>query len=229
MLNVQNIHTYYGSSHILYGVSVSVPEGSVVAVLGRNGMGKTTLIRSVVGFTPPRSGQIVFQGRPIQRLQPHVIARMGIGLVPQGRRIFPSLTVEENLRVASRGRGAWTLDTVYDLFPRLQERRKNRGNQLSGGEQQMLAIGRALMANPTLLVLDEPSEGLAPLMVREVASVLARLKHEGLAILLVEQNLPVAIEVADHAYVLAKGRVVYDGTPTDLWADEARKAAYLGV
>lgn len=229
MLDVRNIHTFYGGSHILQGVSLSVPPGSAVAVLGRNGMGKTTLIRSVVGFTPPRTGEIVFRDRKINHLQPHVIAQMGLGLVPQGRRIFPSLTVEENLQIAARGGGPWTLEAVYDVFPRLRERRRNRGNQLSGGEQQMAAIGRALMTNPALLVLDEPSEGLAPLVVREVTRVLMRLKGDALAILLVEQNLRMAIEIADYVYVLAKGRVVYDGTPAALWADEPRKAEYLGV
>lgn len=229
VLEIRGIHTYYGSSHILHGVSLSVSPGSVVAVLGRNGMGKTTLIRSIVGFTPPRSGEILFGGRPIHRLQPYLIARLGIGLVPQGRRIFPSLTVEENLRIAARGAGPWSVEAVYQLFPRLRTRRRNQGSKLSGGEEQMLAIGRALMGNPTLLILDEPSEGLAPLVVREVSAVLRRIKGEALAVLLVEQNLRMAMEVADHVYVLAKGRVVYDGTPVELWQDEARKAEYLGV
>ncbi|MCL6641650.1 MAG: ABC transporter ATP-binding protein, partial [Candidatus Rokubacteria bacterium] len=191
-------------------------------------MGKTTLIRSIVGFTPPRRGAVSFRGTPIHRLRPFAIARLGIGLVPQGRRIFPSLSVEENLRVAARP-GRWDLAGVYTLFPRLRERAANRGHQLSGGEQQMLAIARALMTNPDLLLLDEPSEGLAPLLVAEVGGALRELRAQGMAILLVEQNLPMAIGLADHAYVLSKGRVVYDGSPAALWADEARKADLLGV
>ena len=228
MLEVDDIHTFYGSSHVLHGVSIRVPPGQVVTVLGRNGMGKTTLIRSIVGFTPPRRGTVSFRGTPIHRLRPFAIARLGIGLVPQGRRIFPSLSVEENLRVAARP-GRWDSAGVYALFPRLRERAANRGHQLSGGEQQMLAIARALMTNPALLLLDEPSEGLAPLLVAEVARALGQLRAQGMAILLVEQNLPMAIGLADHAYVLSKGRVVYDGSPAALWADEARKAELLGV
>jgi branched-chain amino acid transport system ATP-binding protein len=228
VLEVREIHTYYGGSHVLHGVSLQVTPGRVVTVLGRNGMGKTTLIRSIVGFTPPRRGTITYRGTAIHRLRPFTIARLGIGLVPQGRRIFPSLSVEENLRVAAKP-GRWDLRGAYDLFPRLEERAGNRGNQLSGGEQQMLAIGRALMTNPDLLLLDEPSEGLAPLLVAEVAEALGRLRAQGMAILLVEQNLPMAIKLADHAYVLSKGRVVYDGVPGALWADEARKAEFLGV
>jgi branched-chain amino acid transport system ATP-binding protein len=228
VLEVDEIHTFYGSSHVLHGVSVRVAAGRVVTVLGRNGMGKTTLIRSIAGFTPPRRGTITYRGAAIHRLRPFAIARLGIGLVPQGRRIFPSLSVEENLRVAARP-GRWDLGAVYGLFPRLQERAANRGHQLSGGEQQMLAIARALMTNPALLLLDEPSEGLAPLLVAEVGRALTQLRAQGMAILLVEQNLPMAIGVADHAYVLSKGRVVYDGPPATLWADEARKAELLGV
>jgi branched-chain amino acid transport system ATP-binding protein len=228
VLEVDDIHTFYGSSHVLHGVSVRVPPGQVVTVLGRNGMGKTTLIRSIVGFTPPRRGTVAFRGMTIHRLRPFAIARLGIGLVPQGRRIFPSLCVEENLRVAARP-GRWDLAGVYALFPRLRERAANRGHQLSGGEQQMLAIARALMTNPDLLLLDEPSEGLAPLLVAEVSRALGQLRAQGMAILLVEQNLPMAIGLADHAYVLSKGRVVYDGSPAALWADEARKAELLGV
>ncbi|MDQ7859502.1 MAG: ABC transporter ATP-binding protein [Armatimonadota bacterium] len=228
MLEVSDIHTFYGSSHVLHGVSLRVAAGQVITVLGRNGMGKTTLIRSIVGFTPPRRGTVSFRGAPIHGLRPFAIARLGIGLVPQGRRIFPSLSVQENLRVAARP-GRWDLDGVYALFPRLHERAANRGHQLSGGEQQMLAIARALMTNPDLLLLDEPSEGLAPLLVAEVARALGQLRAQGMAILLVEQNLPMAVGLADHAYVLSKGRVVYDGSPAALWADEARKAELLGV
>ncbi len=228
MLDVSEIHTFYGDSHILHGVSLRVPSSTIVTVLGRNGMGKTTLIRSIVGFTPPRRGTITFRGEAIHRLTSFAIARLGIGLVPQGRRIFPSLSVEENLRVGVKP-GRWDLAGVYGLFPRLRERAAHRGFQLSGGEQQMLAIGRALMTNPNLLVLDEPSEGLAPLLVAEVARALTQLRAEGMAVLLVEQNLPMAVRLADHAYVLSKGRVVYDGAPGILWADQAKKAELLGV
>jgi branched-chain amino acid transport system ATP-binding protein len=228
VLDVSGIHTFYGGSHVLHGVSIRVPPSTVVTVLGRNGMGKTTLIRSIVGLTPPRRGTITFRGVAIDRLRPFSIARMGIGLVPQGRRIFSSLSVEENLRVGVKP-GRWDLAGVYGLFPRLEERAANRGFQLSGGEQQMLAIGRALMTNPNLLLLDEPSEGLAPLLVAEVARALTQLRAEGMAVLLVEQNLPMAIRLADHAYVLSKGRVVYNGAPDALWADEAKKAEFLGV
>ena len=231
LLVVDDIHTYYGESYVLQGVSLQVRRGHVVAVLGRNGMGKTTLIRSVIGFTPPRRGQILYGGKDITRRPSEQIAKLGVGLVPQGRRIFPSLTVEENLMVAARGRNGegWTLDRIHTLFPRLRERRHYRGNRISGGEQQMLAIGRALMANPAFLLMDEPSEGLAPLLVQELGGVLARLKQEGLSFLLVEQNFRLALMLADRILVLSKGRVVFEGTPSELEQSTETRQRYLGV
>ena len=231
LLDVDDIHTYYEHSHILQGVSLRAEAGHVTALLGRNGVGKTTLIRSVIGFTPPRTGSIRFAGEPIERLASHVIARRGVGLVPQGRRIFPSLTVEENLHIGGLpGRsGRWSLDTVYELFPRLRERSGNYGGELSGGEQQMLAIGRALMSNPILLLLDEPSEGLAPLIVRELERTMSRLKETGLAIVLVEQNLPLALAVADTAYIISKGRVVFHGDPDIIRTDDEVRTNHLGI
>ena len=230
MLAVDAIHTYYGESHVLRGASLHVGAGEAVALLGRNGAGKTTLVRSIVGFTPPRAGRIVFGGAPIHRLPAHRVARLGIGLVPQGRRIFAPLTVTENLVFAERPAGdGWTRERVYEVFPRLRERGGQGGGSLSGGEQQMLAIGRALLTNPRLLVLDEPSEGLAPLIVRELGHVLVRLKAEGLGMLLVEQNVPLALRVADRVYVMSKGEIVYEGTPAALDANEEVKRRYLGI
>jgi branched-chain amino acid transport system ATP-binding protein len=229
VLGVDDVHTYYGDSHVLHGVSLGVAPGEVVAILGRNGMGKTTLIRSVVGFTPPRRGRVRLRGEDVTAWAPFRRVERGMALVPQGRRVFPSLDVRENLDVARAGRGRWTLERVYELFPRLRERASNRANKLSGGEQQMLAIGRALMSNPTVLLMDEPTEGLAPLLVREVGRVIGELKREGLSILLVEQNLPMAASVADRVHVLSRGEIVYSGTPRDLMADEAVKSRYLGV
>jgi branched-chain amino acid transport system ATP-binding protein len=234
MLRVDGIHTYYGDSHVLQGVSLEVRPGTVAALLGRNGMGKTTLIRSIIGFARPRRGQVLFGDREITRLPSHEIARLGIGLVPQGRRIFSSLTVLEHLSVAARRDGAqdapaWTPERVLELYPRLRERQGHRGSMLSGGEQQMLAIARALTTNPRLLLMDEPSEGLAPLLVRELGASIGRLRAGGLSILLVEQNLPMALGIADEVYVMSKGRVVYHGTPVDLAADATVKHQYLGV
>jgi branched-chain amino acid transport system ATP-binding protein len=229
LLDVTEVHTYYGDSHVLRGVSLAAAAGAVTALLGRNGMGKTTLIRSVIGFTPPRRGTVRVRGEEVQRLSSHEIARRGVGLVPQGRRIFPSLTVEEQLRIASRPGAAWSLEGVYDLFPRLRERRRHFGGQLSGGEQQMLAIGRALMTNPAVLLMDEPSEGLAPLVVRGLRDTIARLRDTGLAVLLVEQNLPLALDVADTCYILSRGRVVHHGPAADLARDEQTRALHLGV
>ena len=234
MLSIEDIHTYYGDSYVLQGVSLEVRPRTAVALLGRNGMGKTTLIRSIIGFARPRQGRVLFEGRDITPLPSHQIAHLGIGLVPQGRRIFPSLTVLEHLSVAARADGAvgnepWTLDRVFGLYPRLRERHAHRGSMLSGGEQQMLAIARALTTNPRLLLMDEPSEGLAPLLVRELGGSIGRLKEAGLSILLVEQNLPMALAIADEVYVLSKGRVVYRGTPAALSADAAVKHRYLGV
>ena len=234
MLKVEDIHTYYGDSYVLQGVSLEVRPRTAVALLGRNGMGKTTLIRSIMGFTRPRQGRVLFGDRDITRLSSYEIAQLGIGLVPQGRRIFPSLTVLEHLQVAARrdgGDGAldWTPERVFELYPRLRERPAHRGSMLSGGEQQMLAIARALTTRPRLLLMDEPSEGLAPLLVRELGASIGRLKAAGLSILLVEQNLPMALRIADEVYVLSKGRVVYRGTPAELSADATVKQRYLGV
>jgi branched-chain amino acid transport system ATP-binding protein len=228
MLDVDGVHTYYGESHVLHGVSLRVGAGEAVALLGRNGAGKTTVIRSIVGFTAPREGRIVFDGDPIRGWPPHRIARRGVALVPQGRRIFSPLSVRENLLIGARADG-WTLERVFDLFPRLRERQTQAGGTLSGGEQQMLAIGRALLTNGRLLLLDEPSEGLAPLIVREIGRTVERLKGQGLSILLVEQNYHLALRVADRVYVMNKGQIVYEGTPERLEADEDVKRRYLGV
>jgi branched-chain amino acid transport system ATP-binding protein len=228
-LEVEGIHTYYGESHVLHGISLRVDPGEVLAILGRNGMGKTTLMRSIVGFTPPRAGHVRYKNADITRLPSFRMVELGMALVPQGRRVFPSLSVRENLEVARRGTGRWSLEQVYALFPRLQERAANRANKLSGGEQQMLAIGRALMSNPELLLLDEPTEGLAPLLVREVGRVIAELKRSGLSILLVEQNLALALSVADRVHVLSRGQIVHTGTPGELMGNEDVKTRYLGV
>jgi branched-chain amino acid transport system ATP-binding protein len=230
MLDVQDLHTYYGDSYVLQGVSLRVEAGQAVGILGRNGMGKTTLIRSIIGFTAPRRGQVRFKGRDITGWPADRAVRLGIGLVPQGRRVFPSLTVRENLAVAAKaGQGAWNLERVMELFPRLRERAESRAGRLSGGEQQMLAIGRALMTNPELLLMDEPTEGLAPLLVREVGRAIADLKAGGLSILLVEQNLPLALQVADYVYVLSRGRVVHASSPDELWRNDEVKGRYLGL
>ena len=228
-LEVEGVHTYYGESHVLQGISLRVDRGEVLAILGRNGMGKTTLIRTIVGFTPPREGRVLYEGTEITRLPPFRMVALGMALVPQGRRVFPSLSVRENLDVARRGEGRWTLEQVYALFPRLGERAGNRANKLSGGEQQMLAIGRALMSNPDLLLMDEPTEGLAPLLVREVGRVIGELKRSGLSILLVEQNLALALSVADRVHVLSRGQIVHSGTPAELMVNDDVKTRYLGV
>ena len=230
MLEVRDIHTYYGNSHVLQGVSLSMIRGQVVGILGRNGMGKTTLIRSIIGFTPPRRGQILFKDRDITAWSSNRAVGLGLGLVPQGRRVFSSLSVMENLTVAVKGdSGPWTVARVLELFPRLRERGAHRAGKLSGGEQQMLAIARALMTNPELLLMDEPTEGLAPLLVREVGRVIESLKAQGLSILLVEQNLPLALRVADHVHVLSRGRVVHSSAPDALWRNEDIKSRYLGL
>ncbi len=228
MLDVEAIHTYYGDSHVLHGVSLRVWAGEAVAVLGRNGAGKTTAIRSIVGFTPPRAGRVTFDGQAIERWPAHRIARRGLALVPQGRRIFAPLSVRENLLLGARAPG-FTLERIYALFPRLREREQQSGGTLSGGEQQMLAIGRALLTNGRLILLDEPSEGLAPLVVREIGRILLALKAERLSLLLVEQNYHLALRVADRVYVMSKGQIVWEGTPAGLEADEEVKRRYLGV
>jgi branched-chain amino acid transport system ATP-binding protein len=232
MLSVCDVHTYYGDSHVLQGVSLQVEKGTVAAVVGRNGVGKTTLCRSIVGLTAARSGRVVFNEIEITRVPPHRICRLRIGLVPQGRRIFSSLTVHENLAIAVQpdsDASAWDIERVLAVFPRLAERRRHRGNELSGGEQQMLAIARALVANPVLLVMDEPTEGLAPALVAEVASLIRRLKDEGRSVLLVEQNAVFAVKVADHVHVMSKGRIVHSSEPAALWANEEIKTRLLGV
>jgi branched-chain amino acid transport system ATP-binding protein len=231
MLKIQDIHTYYGDSYVLQGITLDVSKGTVVALLGRNGVGKTTLVRSIVGFTPPRQGQILFNGRAITHMAPHKIIRMRLGLVPQGRRIFSSLSVKENLAVAARSSGSqsWDFEKIYTLFPRLKERIHQRGNTLSGGEQQMLAFARALISNPLFILMDEPTEGLAPVVVREVGDLILRLKKEGLSIFLVEQNLSFAKKFADYTHVMSKGKIVYSSTPSDLWENREVKEQYLGV
>ncbi len=203
-----------------------------MALLGRNGMGKTTTIRTIIGFNPPRRGIITFKGNVINGLPANKIAQMGIGLIPQGRRIFPSLSVVENLIMAARNNNkpnAWTLDRVYELFPRLKERAKNKGNLLSGGEQQMLTIARALMTNPSLLLMDEPSEGLAPIVLQEICGIISSLKEQGFSIFLVEQNLSMALKIVDYVYIISKGQIVYEASPDVLEANEEIKAKYLGV
>ena len=232
MLELQDIHTYYGDSYVLQGISLSVKDSSVVALLGRNGMGKTTTIRAIIGFNRPRLGTISFKGNVISTLPANRIAQMGIGLVPQGRRIFSTLSVIENLMMAARSSGKkdpWTLDKIYSFFPILKERAKNKGNLLSGGEQQMLTIARALMTNPDLLLLDEPSEGLAPIIVREVGQIIGELKSGGFSILLVEQNLSIALKASDYVYIMNKGMIVYESTPDDVRNNEEIKARYIGV
>ena len=232
MLKLTDVETYYWESYILRGISMEVPQGAVVALLGRNGMGKTTTIRSIVGLTPPRRGKIMLKEKDITGLPPHKIAHMGVGLVPQGRHIFPSLTVEENLTASAREvvqPGAWTLDRVYSFFPVLKQRAKYRGNLLSGGEQQMLAIGRALMTNPDLLLMDEPSEGLAPVMVLELGRIIEQLKASRFSILLVEQNVTMALTIADYVYIINRGEIVFEGEPEALRDNEELKNRYLGV
>jgi branched-chain amino acid transport system ATP-binding protein len=228
LLSVRDLHAYYGGSHVLQGVSLRVGRSEAVSVLGRNGAGKTTTISAIVGFLSPRAGTIVLAGADIARRPPHVVARHGIALVPQGRRVFPDLTVRENL-VLTAHPGPWTLQRVLELFPALARLLDRRGGALSGGEQQMVAIGRALLRNPLLLALDEPSEGLAPQLVQQVGEVLAALRRDGLAILLVEQNLSLALKVADRVYVMNKGRIVFEGEPTTLRQSPAVLHQYLGV
>ena len=225
MLTLTDVHSYYGESHVLQGLTLSVQKGTVTAVLGRNGVGKTTLCRSIVGLTPARSGTVMFDGEDITALPPHRIYERGICLVPQGRRIFSSLTVHENLAIAARG----DLEAVLSVFPRLAERSRNRGNELSGGEQQMLAIARALVARPSLLIMDEPTEGLAPMLIAEVGRIITRLRNEGTSVLLAEQNAAFAVKVADVAHVMSKGKVVHSSSPEALWNDEEIKTQLLGV
>jgi branched-chain amino acid transport system ATP-binding protein len=230
VLKVQDIHTYYGDSYILQGISIRVKEGEVIGLLGRNGMGKTTLIRSIIGFTPPRRGRVVFKDTDVTHTRPFQIARLGISVVPQGRQIFPSLNVTENLTVGFSGKTeGWTLERVYDLFPPLRERLHHPGNRLSGGEQQMLAVARSLMTNPSFLLMDEPTEGLSPLFVQTVGQVIRKLQQGGISILLVEQNLRFALMHADYLHILSRGQIVHSSSPKDLDQNPEIKSRYLGV
>ncbi|HZP79282.1 MAG TPA: ABC transporter ATP-binding protein [Pseudolabrys sp.] len=219
VLKTQDIHSFYGKSHILHGVSLEMTEGEIVAVLGRNGAGKTTTVRSLMGLTPARIGKIEIFGRDTTRWPTHRIAELGVGYVPEGRKIFGGLSVLENLKVPQARPGPWTLERVFTLFPRLAERRAQLGRQLSGGEQEMLAIARPLLLNPRLMLLDEPSQGLAPLIVKEVMRVVQRMREEGLSVLLIEQNAPLCLSIADRAYVLDDGKVVYSGSASELAND----------
>jgi branched-chain amino acid transport system ATP-binding protein len=231
VLELENVNTYYGDSHVLWDVSLTIPQGKCVAMLGRNGMGKTTIMRSIAGLTPARDGMIRFKGEPIRGLGAYQIARKGMALVPQGRGIFASLTVKENLTIGERqttGEDAWNLEEVYKHFPILGQRSKMFANLLSGGEQQMLAVARALMRNPDLLLMDEPSEGLAPLVIDEIGSTICRLKGR-LTVFLAEQNFNMALSVADYIYIVSKGSVVWEGLPDDLRDNEEVKQRWLGV
>jgi branched-chain amino acid transport system ATP-binding protein len=228
-LLAEGLNSFYGKSHILHDLSLRVAEGRVTTLLGRNGAGKTTTLRSLVGLTPPRSGRITVFGRDMTGAAPFRVAASGVGYVPEGRRIFPNLTVDENLLVPLERPGPWTIPRVYALFPRLAERRHNHGRQLSGGEQEMLAIARALLLNPQLLILDEPSQGLAPLIVREVFRIIAAMRAEGMSVLLVEQNVRLSLAITDDAYVLDNGRIVFAGPAPELAADEARIQSLAGA
>jgi branched-chain amino acid transport system ATP-binding protein len=231
LLEVHDIHTYYGDAYVLQGLSLSLEQGQILGLLGRNGVGKTTLVNSIIGFTPPRSGRILFKGADVTAASSFATVRAGMGLVPQGRRVFPTLTVAENLQVAERSaqRHGWTLARVYALFPQLAERRRQRARTLSGGEQQMLAIGRGLMTNPDCLIMDEPSEGLAPVIIQGLWEAIRKLRHEGLSILLVEQNASLAVQLVDWVHVLEKGRVVYSSEPLELWSNDEVKSNFLGI
>ena len=233
MLEIRDLETAYGRSQVLFGVSLDIRKGEVITLLGRNGMGKTTTVKSIMGITPPKAGAIAFEGRPLRGLPSYRIAQAGLGLVPEGRQVFPNLTVRENLvaTAANRARipNPWTLERIFDLFPNLRERRGNYGNQLSGGEQQMLAIGRALMTNPRLLILDEATEGLAPLVRAEIYRSIERLKADGLSLLVIDKDVAALTRVADRHYVLEKGRVVWQGTSAALSANSEVQHRYLGV
>jgi len=233
LLELASVNTFYGRSHILFDVSLSVEKGEVVSLLGRNGAGKSTTFRSIIGLTPPQTGEVIFKGERISGMRAFRICRKGVGFVPEDRRCFPDLTVRENLEVAVRREkqtsSPWTVEKVYSLFPRLQEREKNLGSQLSGGEQQMLTIARTLMTNPDLLLLDEPSEGLAPMIVALLADMIIRIRAEGVTVLLAEQNLHFCAKVADRGYVIDKGSVKYEGKMSDLLGNEEIKEKYLAV
>ena len=229
MLRLDALHTYYGHGHILQGLNLEIAPGRIAAVLGRNGVGKTTALRSIIGLAPPRSGRVLLGDRDVAGWPPHRIVRLGLGYVPEGRMILPDLTVAENIQVAQRvASGQWSTERLFTLFPALAERRRNKGAQLSGGEQQMLAVARALATDPKVMLLDEPSQGLAPLVVEELTRLIARLRDEGVSVLLVEQNLKLAEAVADVVYVMVKGRMVYDAPLARFQAErEEVKAKYL--
>jgi branched-chain amino acid transport system ATP-binding protein len=231
MLSIRGLNTHYGSSHILQGVDLELPKGRIAAVLGRNGVGKTTTVKTIMGLVPPSAGSVALEGRPITSWAPHRVARAGVAYVPEGRLIFPDLTVVENIEVAERTPAkAWPLQQLFKLFPALSERRTNRGSQLSGGEQQMLAIARALISDPKVLLLDEPSQGLAPLVVRELARVIRLLREAGVTILLIEQNMKLAAVVADELHIMVKGRIVYSADPQRFRAEEEQvRSRYLTV
>ena len=231
LLEVRDVHVYYGDAYVIQGLSLTLDQGQILGLLGRNGVGKTTLVNAIVGFNPPRRGKVVFKGADISQIASFETVRSGMGLVPQGRRVFASLSVEENLLVAERSfeRHGWSLKRVYTLFPRLQERRGQQAKTLSGGEQQMLAIGRALMTNPDCLIMDESSEGLAPIVIQGVWEAIGKLKDEGLSILLVEQNAFLALKLVDFVHVMSKGQLVYSARPEELAANEAIKARFLGI
>jgi branched-chain amino acid transport system ATP-binding protein len=228
-LQAEGLHTFYSKSHILHDVSLRVPEGAITTLLGRNGAGKTTTLRSLMGLTPAQRGKVVILGEQTTHWPPFRIAALGVGYVPEGRRIFQNLTVDENLRVPIVRAGPWTPARIYELFPRLADRRTNLGRQLSGGEQEMLSISRALLVNPKLLILDEPSQGLAPLIVREVFRIVAQMRDEGISVLLVEQNARISLDIADYAYVLDNGAIVYEGPARELAEDDARVQALAGA
>jgi branched-chain amino acid transport system ATP-binding protein len=229
LIEAEGLHTYYGKSHILHGVGLAVREGEIVTLLGRNGAGKSTTLRSLIGLTPPRQGRVRTLGHDTTGWLPHRVAALGIGFVPEGRRVFRNLSVDENLRVPLERPGPWTVERVYQLFPRLRERRANKGGQLSGGEQEMLAIARALLLNPKVLILDEPSQGLAPLIVRQVFEVIQSARAEGMSVLLVEQNVRAAVGIADRAYVLEHGSMAYEGPAAEFAKDEERVRALAGA
>jgi branched-chain amino acid transport system ATP-binding protein len=231
MLELSGVETFYGRKQVLFGVDMVAPDAGITALVGRNGMGKTTTVRSIMGFTPRTSGSIRFDGRDIGGLKPHQIARAGIGLVPEGRRLFANLTVEENLLVAAReaGSGSWNLERVFTLFPRVQERRHQMSMRLSGGEQQMVAIGRALMTNPSLVILDEATEGLAPLVRREIWSAIGRLREMKCSVVVIDKNLPEFAHLVDVLFVMEKGRVVWSGDARALLGDPAATREYLGI
>ncbi|HXF78530.1 MAG TPA: ABC transporter ATP-binding protein [Usitatibacter sp.] len=229
VLEVKDLQAYYGKSHILHGVSLEVREGELVTLLGRNGAGKSTTIRSLMGLMKQMSGSVRMFGQDVAGWAPFKIAAAGVGYVPEGRRVFANLTVDENLRVPVERPGPWTIQRIYELFPRLADRKGNKGRQLSGGEQEMLSIGRALLLNPKLLFLDEPSQGLAPLIVRDVFNIVVKMRNEGMSVLLVEQNVRGAVEIADRAYVLDDGRIVYEGPAAEFAKDEERVRALAGA